>query len=83
MRHKYLTMNRDFIGLDASEASKMWLWEKHFSAVAADTLSFEAWPNPPDMLLHEWLLVHWVPFVKAVVVAAFLANDVTTGHTHR
>lgn len=59
MRYKYMTMNRDFIGLDANEKTKLWLWEKHFSAVAADTLSFEAWPNPPDMILHEWLLVHW------------------------
>lgn len=58
-REKYLTHNNNYIGVDAGNDAERWFYDKHFSAVAGDTLSFEAWPNPAPALLHEWLLVHW------------------------
>lgn len=49
------------IGVQADEATVRWLYSKHFSAVAGDTLAWEAWP--PELksgwALHEWLLVMW------------------------
>ncbi|KAL8278137.1 hypothetical protein RQP46_009461 [Phenoliferia psychrophenolica] len=56
-RLKYMTHNNDYIGVDAGNGAERWFYDKHFSAVAADTLSFEAWPNPAPALLHEWFLV--------------------------
>lgn len=35
------------IGLEGNEQTVKWLWEKHFVAVASDTLAFEAWPTRP------------------------------------
>lgn len=49
------------IGLQANEASVRWLYDRHFAAVAGDTLAFEAWPPRlrTGWTLHEWLLVQW------------------------
>ncbi|PWY67837.1 hypothetical protein BO83DRAFT_400969 [Aspergillus eucalypticola CBS 122712] len=45
------------IGIESSEATLRWLWEKEFAAVASDTPSFEAWPcQDCKYWLHEWLL---------------------------
>lgn len=35
------------IGLEGTEETVKWLWNKHFAAVASDTLAFEAWPTRP------------------------------------
>jgi kynurenine formamidase len=37
-------VRHEYIGIDSSRASIEWLWNHHFSAVAADTMAFEAWP---------------------------------------
>ncbi|KAG5656985.1 hypothetical protein KAF25_011154 [Fusarium avenaceum] len=47
------------IGLANNDETVRWLYSKHFSAVAGDTMGFEAWPYPDDCCLHEWLLVQW------------------------
>ncbi|KAI5201822.1 hypothetical protein E4T39_05048 [Aureobasidium subglaciale] len=48
------------IGVESSEATVRWMWEKRFAAVAGDQPSFEAWPcQNTDYLLHEWLLAGW------------------------
>ncbi|EXK82565.1 hypothetical protein FOQG_13133 [Fusarium oxysporum f. sp. raphani 54005] len=47
------------IGLANNEETVKWLYSKHFSAVAGDTMGFEAWPFPEGCCLHEWLLVQW------------------------
>ncbi|KAJ4030055.1 hypothetical protein NW756_009140 [Fusarium oxysporum] len=47
------------IGLANNEETVRWLYSKHFSAVAGDTMGFEAWPFPEACCLHEWLLVQW------------------------
>ncbi|KAF5556451.1 hypothetical protein FPHYL_7952 [Fusarium phyllophilum] len=47
------------IGLANDDETIRWLYSKHFSAVAGDTMGFEAWPYPEDCCLHEWLLVQW------------------------
>ncbi|KAI7764886.1 hypothetical protein ACKAV7_012863 [Fusarium commune] len=47
------------IGLANNEETVRWLYSKHFSAVAGDTMGFEAWPFPDGCCLHEWLLVQW------------------------
>lgn len=36
--------NHDHVGLVASAESVEWLWNKHFAAVAGDTVAFEAFP---------------------------------------
>ncbi|KAG5744562.1 hypothetical protein H9Q69_011572 [Fusarium xylarioides] len=47
------------IGLANDDETVRWLYAKHFSAVAGDTMGFEAWPYPENCCLHEWLLVQW------------------------
>ncbi|KAG9846793.1 hypothetical protein KCU98_g689, partial [Aureobasidium melanogenum] len=48
------------IGVESSEKTVRWMWEKGFAAVAGDQPSFEAWPcQNTDYLLHEWLLAGW------------------------
>lgn len=47
------------IGLANNMETVRWLYSKHFSAVAGDTMGFEAWPYPEDTCLHEWLLGQW------------------------
>ncbi|KAM0543834.1 hypothetical protein ACHAPJ_012141 [Fusarium lateritium] len=36
-----------------------WLYSKHFSAVASDTVGFEAEPITEGIWLHDWLLARW------------------------
>lgn len=45
-------------GVDQSEEALAWLWE-NFSAVAADHVSFEAWPSSQPWYMHEVLLAGW------------------------
>ncbi|KAJ5382249.1 hypothetical protein N7517_000160 [Penicillium concentricum] len=47
------------IGVANTIETVHWLYDKHFSAVASDTLSFESWPYPEACCLHEWLLCQW------------------------
>ncbi len=51
--------HHEMIGLANNEESVRWLYSQHFSAVAGDTMGFEAWPFPKDCCLHEWLLCQW------------------------
>lgn len=47
------------IGVANNMETVRWLYSKHFSAVAGDTMGWEAWPYPEDCCLHEWLLCQW------------------------
>ncbi|KAL7773173.1 hypothetical protein CFE70_003137 [Pyrenophora teres f. teres 0-1] len=49
------------IGLQASEKTVRWLYDRHFAALVGDNVAFEAWPPKftDGWCLHEWLLVHW------------------------
>ncbi|CAG9993040.1 unnamed protein product [Clonostachys byssicola] len=47
------------IGLESNMDSVRWLYSKHFAAVAADNLAFEAEPAPGGNMLHDWLLGYW------------------------
>ncbi|PNP43682.1 hypothetical protein TGAMA5MH_04654 [Trichoderma gamsii] len=47
------------IGVESNMDTVRWLYSKHFSAVAGDTMGWEAWPYPKDCCLHEWLLCQW------------------------
>ena len=53
--------NSKAIGLRNDEHMVRWLYDRHFSAVAGDTVAFEAWPPPLETgwCLHEWLLTQW------------------------
>ncbi|RYP77579.1 hypothetical protein DL769_003352 [Monosporascus sp. CRB-8-3] len=53
------------IGIEGTEATAKWFWNKHFSAVAGDMLGFEVYPpvnseGKPDpgahLVLHQWFL---------------------------
>lgn len=44
-----------FGGVEQSEEMARWIWE-NFAAVAGDQPSFEAWPSPKKLVLHEVLL---------------------------
>lgn len=45
------------IGLEGNEGTVKWLWNKHFAAVASDTLAFEAWPTKPPWSISSFLLL--------------------------
>lgn len=48
------------IGIESSEDTLRWIWEKQFSAVAGDMIAFEAVPfQSKTHWLHEWLLAGW------------------------
>ncbi len=52
--------NPPAIGLESSEATLRFLWDKRIAAVAGDQPSMEAWPcQNLDFWLHEWLLAGW------------------------
>ncbi|KAI5456069.1 hypothetical protein BGZ63DRAFT_409452 [Mariannaea sp. PMI_226] len=48
-------------GVEASEASMKWHWDCAFSAVASDTVAYEAWPSPKlfGVSMHEVFLSGW------------------------
>ncbi|GAC95152.1 hypothetical protein PHSY_002727 [Pseudozyma hubeiensis SY62] len=46
------------IGLAQDPALVEWLWDNHFSAVAADNPALEVWP-PQGQPLHEFLIALW------------------------
>jgi kynurenine formamidase len=49
------------IGIQNNEETVRWLYDRHFAAVAGDTIAFEAWPPPMETgwCVHEWLLVQF------------------------
>lgn len=49
------------IGLEGTEQTVKWLWNKHFAAVASDTLAFEAWPTAPPYSKTPVAMLHRCP----------------------
>jgi len=43
-RVKCVTNGKAWVGVDGCEETLEWLWNRHFAAVAGDTIGFEAWP---------------------------------------
>jgi kynurenine formamidase len=46
-------------GLEQSEASLRFLWDNHFAAIACDNPPFEAFPPPPEGMMHETIIGLW------------------------
>jgi hypothetical protein len=46
-------------GMEQSEASLRFLWDNHFAAIACDNPPFEAYPPPPEGMMHETILGLW------------------------
>jgi hypothetical protein len=44
------------IGLEGTEETVKWLWNKHFAAVASDTLAFEVWLTKPPFSMESSFL---------------------------
>lgn len=60
----FVKVDSNFVGLEATEDSLRWLWEKQFAAVASDSPAFERGPvegpfNHPDVNIHQWCLGGW------------------------
>ncbi|KAL4894304.1 putative cyclase-domain-containing protein [Aspergillus ambiguus] len=53
--------DRASCGVEATEAAIRWHWEHGFSAVASDTVAYEAWPSPKPwgVCMHEVFLSGW------------------------
>ncbi|KAB8205144.1 putative cyclase-domain-containing protein [Aspergillus parasiticus] len=53
--------DRASCGVEATEAAIRWHWEQEFSAVASDTVAYEAWPSPKPwgVCMHEVFLSGW------------------------
>lgn len=49
----------EYIGVESSQASIEWLWNHHFSAVAGDTMAFEAWPATDPAIRKLNLCLCW------------------------
>ncbi|KZV72854.1 hypothetical protein PENSPDRAFT_649442 [Peniophora sp. CONT] len=59
-REELCARSANYVGVDASDDMKRFLWNTHFSAVACDAPSFEEWPPAEDARpLHESLLPLW------------------------
>ncbi|KAK7710094.1 hypothetical protein SLS63_013060 [Diaporthe eres] len=52
---------RSSCGVEASEDTTRWHWDKAFAAVASDTVAYEAWPSPRSwgVSMHEVFLSGW------------------------
>lgn len=52
---------RSSCGVEASEDAIRWHWDNAFSAVASDTVAYEAWPSPRPwgVSMHEVFLGGW------------------------
>ena len=52
---------RSSCGVEATEASIRWHWDRAFAAVASDAVAYEAWPSPRawGVSLHEVFLAGW------------------------
>ncbi|XHG02985.1 hypothetical protein AWENTII_006305 [Aspergillus wentii] len=53
--------DRASCGVEATEEAIRWHWEQGFSAVASDTVAYEAWPSskPWGVSMHEVFLSGW------------------------
>lgn len=48
------------IGIESSERTLRWLWDRSLAAIVGDQPSMEAWPcQDKRFWLHEWLLAGW------------------------
>jgi kynurenine formamidase len=56
-----LREERKFCGVEASEEAIRWHWDNQISAVAGDTVAYEAWPSPRQwgVSMHEVFLSGW------------------------
>jgi len=56
-----LREQRRSVGVEATEESFRWHWERQFAAVAGDTVAYEVWPSPKpwDVTMHEVFLSGW------------------------
>ncbi|KAM0282362.1 hypothetical protein ACHAQH_003041 [Verticillium albo-atrum] len=56
---------RSSCGIEASEDSIRWHWDKAFAAVASDTVAYEAWPSPKTwgVSMHEVFLSGWAQYL--------------------
>ena len=48
-RVKYITHGKAGVGVQASAHALEWLWDHHFTAVASDSVGFEAWPKEDEV----------------------------------
>ena len=48
-RVEHITHGRAGVGVEASASALEWLWDHHFSAVASDSVGFEAWPKQGEV----------------------------------
>jgi hypothetical protein len=46
-------------GVEASLETLEWIWDSGFAAVAGDAISFETYPTPGEVSMHEYLLAGW------------------------
>ncbi|KAI9246769.1 hypothetical protein BY458DRAFT_527671 [Sporodiniella umbellata] len=62
-------------GLEASEETYRWVWEHHFSALAADNFAFEAYPFDFDESCHTVFLSGWGMLIGEMFNLQHLAQD--------
>lgn len=46
-------------GVEASLELLEWVWDSGISAVAGDAISWEVYPTPAEVSMHEFLLAGW------------------------
>jgi len=46
-------------GVEASLETLEWIWDSGIAAVAGDAISFEVFPTPGEVSMHEYLLAGW------------------------
>ncbi|OCK82447.1 hypothetical protein K432DRAFT_433465 [Lepidopterella palustris CBS 459.81] len=50
----------EYVGVEPTEESVRWMWERHFSAVAGDAPAWECLPyKPGGLLFHDFFLSLW------------------------
>ncbi|KAB8342920.1 hypothetical protein FH972_022517 [Carpinus fangiana] len=58
-RIKGVNQGHAFVGVNGSEELMKWLWNNHFSAIAGDTIAWEAWPPQAPWIVHDFSLALW------------------------
>ena len=46
-------------GVEASTETLEWIWDSGIAAVAGDAISWEVFPTPGEVSMHEYLLAGW------------------------
>jgi kynurenine formamidase len=46
-------------GVEASLETLEWIWDSGIAAVAGDAISWEVYPTPGEVSMHEYLLAGW------------------------